>query len=94
LLSEKDPAKAGNFSVGAGDLGDAIELTLSEQDGAFEIENSVLHHTEFPGASSRFLVSVDEMKAANGEISGHLVDDSFAETVRMKVDLRFHAKQP
>ena len=94
VLSEKDPSKAGDFNVDAGDLGAAIELTLSEQDGAFEIENSVFHHAAFPGASGRYLVSAEEMQAANGEISGHLVDDTFAKAVQMKVDLRFHAKQP
>lgn len=94
VLSEKDPAKAGDFNVHAGDLGDAIELTLSEQDGAFEIENSVFHHAAFPGASGRYLVSAEEMQAANGEISGHLVSDTFAKDVDMKVDLRFHAKLP
>ena len=94
VLSEKDPTKAGDFNVHDGDLGDAIELTLSEQDGAFEIENSVFHHAAFPGASGRYLVSAEEMQAANGEISGHLVSDTFAEAVQMKVDLRFHAKQP
>jgi hypothetical protein len=94
VLSEKEPAKAGDFNVDGGDLGDAIELTLSEQDGAFEIENSVFHHAAFPGASGRFLVSAEEMQAANGEISGHLVSGTFADAVQMKVDLRFHARQP
>jgi hypothetical protein len=98
IFSEKDASKdpRPDFHAQMGDLGDALVIRLMKDGDNWDVIGSEFAHAalKHSGASGTGIVSVKDVSAANGELSGHLTanTDLFGES--LVIDLRFHVKQP
>jgi hypothetical protein len=94
--ASKDPDPESNAQFGR--LGDALVVHLEQDGDKWDVIGTEFMHASLKhsGASGAGIVAAENVKAAGGELSGHLFtkpgEDLFGEPIA--VDLHFHAKQP